>query len=126
MIIIIFARNFYLRMYKLFQLLFLAPIMVMNAQTHEFGVFLGGSNYIPFEESHFQASANMLIGDISVNASLTGETLPFDDYNTAYASLVTGAFNNSVSITSILGSDAYESEASVVVGNIAIAANGGE
>ena len=33
-------------MYKLFHLLFLAPIMVMNAQTHEFGVFLGGSNYI--------------------------------------------------------------------------------
>ena len=33
-------------MYKLFHLLFLAPIMVMNAQTHEFGVFIGGSNYI--------------------------------------------------------------------------------
>ena len=33
-------------MYKLLHLLFLFPIMTMNAQIHEVGVFLGGGNYI--------------------------------------------------------------------------------
>ena len=33
-------------MYKLLHLLFLFPIMAMNAQIHEVGVFVGGSNYI--------------------------------------------------------------------------------
>ncbi|WP_291100907.1 MULTISPECIES: DUF6089 family protein [unclassified Flavobacterium] len=33
-------------MYKLFNLLFLFSFMAMNAQIHEVGVFLGGSNYI--------------------------------------------------------------------------------
>lgn len=33
-------------MYKLLSFLFLFPIMSMNAQIHEVGVFVGGSNYI--------------------------------------------------------------------------------
>ena len=33
-------------MYKLLSFLFLFPIMAMNAQIHEVGVFVGGSNYI--------------------------------------------------------------------------------
>lgn len=33
-------------MYKGFYLLFLFPFMTLNAQIHEVGVFLGGSNYI--------------------------------------------------------------------------------
>jgi hypothetical protein len=33
-------------MYKLFHLLFLLPFFTMNAQIHEVGVFVGGSNYI--------------------------------------------------------------------------------
>jgi hypothetical protein len=33
-------------MYKLLPFLFLFPIMAMNAQIHEVGVFVGGSNYI--------------------------------------------------------------------------------
>ena len=33
-------------MYKLLHLLFLFPVMAMNAQIHEVGVFLGGSNYM--------------------------------------------------------------------------------
>ena len=33
-------------MYKLLSFLFLFPIMALNAQIHEVGVFVGGSNYI--------------------------------------------------------------------------------
>ncbi len=33
-------------MYKIFNLLFLFPIFSINAQIHEVGVFIGGSNYV--------------------------------------------------------------------------------
>ncbi len=33
-------------MYKIFNLLFLLPIFAVNAQIHELGVFVGGSNYV--------------------------------------------------------------------------------